>query len=419
MLGPLRYSAYGPISLDLSSCGGLSDASLEALQTPGVQQDSSRDNWLEELRIGGSSALSAPKLLWLARATTGDGRPLLHHLRHLDVSHVQSLSRGAGSRASAGPGAAASGGDSPAAQALAALLEAAGSSLRTAVLDGCFLGGGLLLRLPTCCPGLERLSLVGCSGLGDADLAALAGLQGLRDFAVGGSSLAWHEHRALTGAVGRSGINGAGHAVNNAFWGAPMLGTHRPEMLHLCAPHRQPAGLSSLTRLRLARRPFLTDAQLAPLLAANRSSLQRLELAGCASLTDAALLHLLPPAAQHGGGGEAGAQSSHQAEGQGKGQADGQGSGDAGQQQPAEEPEQPADNAPPFLPPPPPLERLQLVCCDRMTGSSLRHLVRLRSLHLSGCPGISGVALQVRQGRDAPHRLRPTAAWVAACLWGC
>ena len=167
--------------------------------------------------------------------------------------------------------------------------------------------------------------------------------------------------------------------------------------------HCHPAGLSGLTRLRLARRPFLTDAQLAPLLAANRSSLQRLELAGCASLTDAALLHLLPPPAGHsGGGGEAGAGASQQAEGQGQAQAGELISSNGRRKQPADEPEKPASAAPPAPPPaqrqaPPPLERLQLVCCDRITGSSLRHLARLRSLHLSGCPAISGAALQVRR----------------------
>lgn len=123
-------------------------------------------------------------------------RPLLHRLRHLDVSHVQSLSKG-----SVGPGStAASAGDSPAAQALSALFHAAGGSLRTAVLDGCYMGAGLLPLLVSCCPAVERLSLVGCSGLADADLAALAGLRSLKDLSVGGASLAWHENRALSGA---------------------------------------------------------------------------------------------------------------------------------------------------------------------------------------------------------------------------
>ena len=111
------------------------------------------------------------------------------------------------------------------------------------------------------------------------------------------------------------------------------------------------AGLSGLQRLRLARRPFLTDAQLAPVLAANRRSLRTLELAGCASLTDAALLPLL--------------------------------SGATAAEQPAE-----------AAPRPPPLEHLSLCCCDRVTGSSLRHLARLRTLRLGGCPAVDEAALQ-------------------------
>lgn len=89
-------------------------------------------------------------------------------------------------------------------QALAALLQAAGTSLRQLNLDGCFAGGGLLPRLVHSCPAVEAVSLIGCTGLGDADLAALAELPQLRDLAVGGATLAWHEHHALTGRRGRN-----------------------------------------------------------------------------------------------------------------------------------------------------------------------------------------------------------------------
>ncbi|PRW33789.1 F-box LRR-repeat 2 isoform X1 [Chlorella sorokiniana] len=306
------------ISVDLSGCGGLNDSSLRALWP--VPATSGR-YCIEQLQLGGSGKVSASALQQLAPVASlqmSDILPLLHRLQHLDVSHVQSLSKGG-----AGPSsAAASAGDSPAAEALSALFRTAGGSLRTAILDGCFMGASLLPLLVGFCPGVERLSLVGCSGLADADLATLTGLRSLSDLAVGGSSLAWHEHRSL------SGLNG-------------------------------------LTRLRLARRPYLTDAQLAPLLAANRGSLRQLELAGCASLTDAALLHLLPPY-QLGSGASGG-------------------SGEA--RHSSRQPHQQRQQAPP-------LERLHLVCCDRITGTSLRHLRRLRSLRLSGCPAVSETALQ-------------------------
>ncbi len=196
-LGDLLYSwssvcECGIITVDLSGCGGLSDASLQALW-PGPT--TSGNYCLHQLQLSGSGRVSASALLQLAQVSANNDQLLLSRLQHLDVSHVQSLSRG-----TSGPGSAAAGpGDSPAAQALSALFEAAGGSLHTAVLDGCFMGAGLLPLLVGCCPGVERLSLVGCSGLANADLAALTGLRCLKDLAVGGSSLAWHENRALSG----------------------------------------------------------------------------------------------------------------------------------------------------------------------------------------------------------------------------
>lgn len=213
-LGQLLHAwscaAEEAVSLDLSGCGGLTDASLEALR-PGPT--SSDQYCLQELSLGGSGKVSAGGLLRLAQAATENGQPLLLRLRHLDVSHVQSLSRGSTPGGASSSSTPAGIEDSPAAQALAALLRAAGSSLRTAVLDGCYMGAGLLPLLVTSCPGMEQLSLVGCSGLGNAGLAALTGLRGLRDLAVGGSSLAWHENRALSGAGLGCWVEGREHSL--------------------------------------------------------------------------------------------------------------------------------------------------------------------------------------------------------------
>ena len=170
--------------------------------------------------------------------------------------------------------------------------------------------------------------------------------------------------------------------------GLDWIGCTNTSLFAALLPALLPAGLTGLKRLRIARRPFLTDAQLAPLLDANRCSLRRLELAGCAALTDKALLHLLPlsssekqqleseaEAVEHGVLGE-----HSQAEPQGQ--------------------EQEARPSQPAALPLPPLQHLQLVCCDRMAGSSLRQLPRLRSLRLSGCPAITEASLQVG-GRGA------------------
>jgi hypothetical protein len=143
--------------------------------------------------------------------------------------------------------------------------------------------------------------------------------------------------------------------------------------------------LTGLTRLRIARRPFLTDAQLEPLLAANRGSLLCLELAGCAALTDKALLHLLPSPPLLGPD-----KIQLQLETEAV---------QLGGQREQTQPDQQVDHERPTEPPPqqplPHLRHLQLVCCDRMVGSSLRQLPRLRSLRLSGCPVITEASLQV------------------------
>ncbi|KAL4436631.1 hypothetical protein ABPG75_003770 [Micractinium tetrahymenae] len=396
VLRQLAANAATPLRLDLSGCGGLGDRALsELLHTDGPA------GGFRELRLGSSGRLTTAALQQLAAATvvvrngggsesgdssssssSGEGgsvgngsrasRPLLRGLEALDLSHLHCLGSKASSAAAAS-----------AAATLAALLQAAGSSLRRLVLDGCFAGGTpdggrMLPLLPRCCPGLEALSLVGCTGVGNDDLAALNALPALRDLAVGGASLAWHEHRALT-------------------------------------------GLRGLTRLRIARRPFLTDAQLAPLLAANRGSLVQLELAGCASLTDAALLHLLPaaePAAEAVAAPEAAAEQlaikldtmAVAAPGQPSGSSRDavqvshsemqQLLGQQGVHQAPSERDQ-AHALPPrqqqsvlHRPAPPALEHLQLVCCDRFTGSSLRQLGRLRSLRLGGCPAVTEAAVQ-------------------------
>jgi hypothetical protein len=317
------------LQLDLSGCGGVSDSSLLCLVDPASQlplpeqegdrsyrySDSGSSVAIQELRLSGSPALTAEGLLHVALSLGHPGgSPPLTALGHLDVSHVRCLrSKTAASDAAR-----------LAAQALAALCEAGGPSLRVLSLDGCFAGYGLLPLLARCCTGLETLSVVGCTGIRDADLQALTTLHTLRDLAVGGANLSWHEHHAL-------------------------------------------AGLSGLTRLHIARRPFLTDAQLAPLLAANRSSLVRLELAGCAALTDDALLPLL-----HSGqaGGEHGAGSNVAL--------------------PRRQQQRPR------------LQACHLVCCEGLTGASLRHLVGLRSLRLTGSPAISESAIQVWAGALMP-----------------
>lgn len=139
-----------------------------------------------------------------------------------------------------------------------------------------------------------------------------------------------------------------------------------------------PAGLTGLTRLRITRRPFLTNAQLAPVLAANRGSLEKLELAGCAALTDDVLLHLLPELEQE----QEGLQQQIIAT---VGQRGG----------PQQHDDQPHPSSKKGWASPPKLHALHLVCCDRLTGSTLHHLGRLRALRLDGCPVITKAALQV------------------------
>lgn len=189
LLRALGQHAVAPIDLDLTCCGGLGDFALLALH-PSPEPHGC---CLHSLCVGGSGKLSGATLQQLAAAGSG-GLSLLKGLQHLDCSHVVALSKQAHARPDAGAG------SSPEASALAAMLTAAGSSLRSAVLDGCWVGTGLLPMLANCCPGIERLSLVGCSGLADADLAALSTLRGLSDLSMGGANLAWHEHHALKGA---------------------------------------------------------------------------------------------------------------------------------------------------------------------------------------------------------------------------
>lgn len=234
-LGPLLQALArdcdGLTRLDLSSAGGLIDgvlAALESCRLPGGQVGSPL---LQELRLAHASRLTPTALGSLA------GSGLLSRLREVDVAHVQCLGRSSSSAINSGSGSSSAPSEgSPAAQALPAMFQAAGGSLRTAVLDGCWAGGGLLPLLARCCPGVERLSLVGCSGIGDADLQALSSLRGLSDLSVGGASLAWHEHRALTGAQRRAGVVLAcheGHCTRGVFYAdatACLVGllTHPP-----------------------------------------------------------------------------------------------------------------------------------------------------------------------------------------------
>lgn len=169
-----------------------------------------------------------------------------------------------------------------------------------------------------------------------------------------------------------------------------------------------PAGLAGLTRLRIARRPFLTDAQLAPLLAANRGSLLRLELAGCAALTDRALLHLLPLPPLSGR-----ERLQLQPEPEAVQLA---GPGQPVQPEQQQEEDERSTQPPLQQQPLAPLQHLQLVCCDRMAGSSLRQLPRLRSLRLSGCPAITEASLQVGGPAGCCGRLHIVQAWLLLLL---
>lgn len=94
------------------------------------------------------------------------------------------------------------------------------------------------------------------------------------------------------------------------------------------------AGLCRLITLKIARRSLLQDVHLMPVLAANQQ-LHSLSLVGCYSLTDAALV--AAPAS---------------------------------------------------------LRKLTVVACDGMTGSSICRLTGLRTLRLNGCPSVTCVALQ-------------------------
>lgn len=177
-LGPLLHSlsrcADGPLHLDLSSCGGLDDAALLSLLgspseeretgqqgTGGHEPDRSTsrhaaiDNSnqlagrggagstgcsIRELRLGGSSRLTAGALQQLAEArlcssrsgtvAQGDTRAgrqaLLNGLQQLDVGHVQCLSHKGSSAPHASGSTASSTAGSAAVQALTSVLLAAG-----------------------------------------------------------------------------------------------------------------------------------------------------------------------------------------------------------------------------------------------------------------------------------------------------
>ena len=225
LLRQLASCAEAPLCLDLASCGGLSDAALrELVQAAAQRRGGGGGVCIRDLRLAGSGRYTPAALLELAEAAVcgssggnGGSKLLLQGLEALDVSHVLCLgSKGGIGSTSGGDGSRAAA--AAAQRALAALLTAAGASLRRLVLDGCCLAGGLLPLLAQRCPALERLSLVGVTGVGDADLAALSTLRALRDLVVGGASLAWHE-RALTGKpAGR-----AAGMLADAAWGAPAV----------------------------------------------------------------------------------------------------------------------------------------------------------------------------------------------------
>ena len=142
---------------------------------------------------------------------------------------------------------------------------------------------------------------------------------------AGGRGCGW----AGLGGRGQAGVRACLSACAPACLPAPTS----------TAPLLPRAGFTGLAKLKIARRPFLTDAQLAPVLTASAATLQELTLASCAALTDAALAPLASPRA-------------------------------------------------------PLLAALHLVCCERMTGAGAAPLRALRALRFSGCPAVAEAAVQ-------------------------
>ncbi len=158
--------------------------------------------------------------------------------------------------------------------------------------------GSAMRALPALLPALQRLSLDGCLKVGDGALSADGGADGRRHGAEAGSSASAFLPAEL--------LAGSGTAVTVAPGAVVALGP----LAALCA---RPAGV---THLRLVRLPLLSDATLAPALAAGSSRFVALELAELALVTDRSLMALADPsleaaAAAAGPGAVSGSRGSH------------------------------------------------------------------------------------------------------------
>eukprot|EP00775_Hariotina_reticulata_P005872 gene5872-6113_t len=212
-----------------------------------------------------------------------------------------------------------------------------GGCMLSLTLDGCYVDCLAAAAVARGCPRLQQLSVVGCKGLCDVGLQALVQCSShMVALAVGGAAGNWAEGIALS-------------------------------------------GLTGLTELQVIRRSNVTDAALAPLLAAN-SKLRSLSLIGCYCLTDQ-LFDLAvgcqtssavpAPGAAAGTAGFRASISS---------------SGCLGVQHQ--------------------LTQLVLVACDGLVGSTLSKLRGLQRLRVSFCSRISRAAVQqvtdVQKGQRGP-----------------
>lgn len=86
------------------------------------------------------------------------------------------------------------------------IVSAVGRQLQKLVLDGCQVDDAVLGAVGAACADLRDISLVGCRGVTDAGLAAVAdGCRRLQAVAVGGGSLAAPGWREAVGLAAFSG----------------------------------------------------------------------------------------------------------------------------------------------------------------------------------------------------------------------
>ncbi|KAF6256685.1 hypothetical protein COO60DRAFT_1461579 [Scenedesmus sp. NREL 46B-D3] len=226
---------------------------------------------LSGLELAGCNSVSG---FALQRAA---GAGLLSELRLLDLSDVEALRQpNAAWNVAANVAAVAgmAGVDSAASQqqdsddaaalppptVLGCVFSSCGAHLACLALDGCHVDDATAAFIGTRCRRLQRLSLVGCRGLGSVGLhALLSGCgQGKSDLCCGSTA------------------SSSSSRLSSLQLGGSRCRWREAEAL---------SGVSSLTELRLLRRSSVRDADLAPVLAAN-AGLRRLLLACCHSLTD-------------------------------------------------------------------------------------------------------------------------------------